>query len=308
MSVLGVPWEAAQCQCDHCCERCLCIVFRCQYWEYPEKLPNATVIIVVSVVCVLFSDVSTRSTLRSCPMPVWSLLWALFVYCFQMSVLGVPWESTQCQCDHCCERCLCIVFRCQYWEYPEKLPNASVIIVFHNEGWSTLMRTVHSVINMTPKQLLHEVVMVDDYSDKREYTNHCCSVACPIFIRLMKVSRIMVWRGSSVHYARICSSKDNLIESVKSLSKNYYRNTTQPLVSSHHWRNVAGSLPNWAQDFTGTSQVNNDQHSRNFRPSYLLLITLLGILECFFFFTHYSWKQAHVQLDEVTGCWGADTS
>lgn len=55
---------------------------------------------------------------------------------------------------------------CRYWQYPEKLPTASVILVFHNEGWSTLVRTVHSVINMTPSQLLHEVVMVDDFSEK----------------------------------------------------------------------------------------------------------------------------------------------
>ncbi|KAK6180861.1 hypothetical protein SNE40_008837 [Patella caerulea] len=55
---------------------------------------------------------------------------------------------------------------CKYWHYPEKLPTASVILVFHNEGWSTLVRTVHSVINTTPSHLLHEVVMVDDFSDK----------------------------------------------------------------------------------------------------------------------------------------------
>ena len=56
--------------------------------------------------------------------------------------------------------------RCKYWHYPEDLPTASVILVFHNEGWSTLLRTVHSVINMSPPQFLKEIVMVDDFSDK----------------------------------------------------------------------------------------------------------------------------------------------
>lgn len=57
---------------------------------------------------------------------------------------------------------------CKYWHYPDEsqLPTASVILVFHNEGWSTLIRTVHSVVNMSPPKLLKEVVMVDDFSDK----------------------------------------------------------------------------------------------------------------------------------------------
>ena len=57
---------------------------------------------------------------------------------------------------------------CKHWNYPEDLPSTSVIIVFHNEGLSVLMRTVHSVINRTPPQFLHEVVLVDDYSDKSD--------------------------------------------------------------------------------------------------------------------------------------------
>ncbi|KPP58456.1 hypothetical protein Z043_123716, partial [Scleropages formosus] len=55
---------------------------------------------------------------------------------------------------------------CKYWHYDENLLTASVIIVFHNEGWSTLMRTVHSVIKRTPRRYLSEIMMIDDFSSK----------------------------------------------------------------------------------------------------------------------------------------------
>ncbi|XP_055488292.1 N-acetylgalactosaminyltransferase 7 isoform X1 [Leucoraja erinacea] len=55
---------------------------------------------------------------------------------------------------------------CKYWQYDERLLTSSIIIVFHNEGWSTLMRTVHSVIKRTPKKYLAEIVLIDDYSNK----------------------------------------------------------------------------------------------------------------------------------------------
>ncbi|KAL6109945.1 galnt7 [Pungitius sinensis] len=55
---------------------------------------------------------------------------------------------------------------CKYWHYDERLMTSSVVIVFHNEGWSTLMRTVHSVIKRTPRRYLAEIVMIDDFSNK----------------------------------------------------------------------------------------------------------------------------------------------
>ncbi|XP_029294606.1 N-acetylgalactosaminyltransferase 7 isoform X2 [Cottoperca gobio] len=55
---------------------------------------------------------------------------------------------------------------CKYWDYDDRLMTSSVVIVFHNEGWSTLMRTIHSVIKRTPRKYLAEIVMIDDFSNK----------------------------------------------------------------------------------------------------------------------------------------------
>lgn len=57
--------------------------------------------------------------------------------------------------------------------YLSNLPKTDVIICFHNEAWSVLLRTVHSVLDRSPPELIGQIILVDDYSDMRELLLFC---------------------------------------------------------------------------------------------------------------------------------------
>lgn len=73
--------------------------------------------------------------------------------------------------------------------YPEKLPTTSVIICFHKERLSVLLRTIHSVINRTPPELLAEVIVVDDFSEDAR-------LAAPLDDHIAKMNKVTVLRNS----------------------------------------------------------------------------------------------------------------
>ena len=57
--------------------------------------------------------------------------------------------------------------QCKAVRYDADLPSVSVVIIFTNEAWTPLLRTIWSVLDNTPPQHLHEIILVDDFSDKK---------------------------------------------------------------------------------------------------------------------------------------------
>ncbi|CAE7459639.1 Pgant5, partial [Symbiodinium sp. CCMP2456] len=54
--------------------------------------------------------------------------------------------------------------RTKHDTYPPDLPSATIIVVFHNEHVSVLLRTLHSILNQSPPRLLAQLIVVDDAS------------------------------------------------------------------------------------------------------------------------------------------------
>uniref|UniRef100_A0AAY4B7L6 Polypeptide N-acetylgalactosaminyltransferase n=1 Tax=Denticeps clupeoides TaxID=299321 RepID=A0AAY4B7L6_9TELE len=66
------------------------------------------------------------------------------------------------------------------------LKTTSVIIVFHNEAWSALLRTVYSVLHTSPAIFLKEVILVDDAS-----TDEALKVQLDEYLRRLHIVRVV---------------------------------------------------------------------------------------------------------------------
>lgn len=72
------------------------------------------------------------------------------------------------------------------------LPSASIIIIFYEEPYSVLLRTIHSVINTAPSMLLKEVILVDDFSsfnDLKGKLNYYVRTRLPDKVKLLRLEK-----------------------------------------------------------------------------------------------------------------------
>lgn len=103
-----------------------------------------------------------------------------------------------------------------------------MIIVFHNEAWSTLIRTIWSVYNTSPKTLLKEIILVDDSSDRdylltplHEYVQKF--PARVVIARTMKRSGLIQARLLGAKYATVIKNLSyniSILSSIKMIPYN----------------------------------------------------------------------------------------
>ncbi|XP_058809673.1 putative polypeptide N-acetylgalactosaminyltransferase 9 [Phymastichus coffea] len=144
--------------------------------------------------------------------------------------------------------------------YMKDLPATAVIICFHNEAWSVLLRTVHSVLDRSPDHLVQEIILVDDYSDmphlKRQLEDYMMNYPKVRILRAQKREGLIRARllGAAVATAPVLTYLDSHCECTEGwlepLLDRIARNSTTvvcPVIDviddttlEYHWRDSGG--------------------------------------------------------------------
>lgn len=95
-----------------------------------------------------------------------------------------------------------------------QMSQTSVIITYHNEARSSLLRTIFSVFNMSPESLLNQIVLVDDNSEDVNIGKELAQIEKIVVLRNNKREGLIRSRvkGAQVAEAPILTFLDSHIE------------------------------------------------------------------------------------------------
>lgn len=99
---------------------------------------------------------------------LWHRKWYHWIEHIPICAINREWHFAFCRYTEEYSKSIFSVKSCAKIQYPKKLPQTSVIIIFYNEELTILLRTIWSAITKSPRALLKEVILLDDGSTNED--------------------------------------------------------------------------------------------------------------------------------------------
>ncbi|KAG5672938.1 hypothetical protein PVAND_003025 [Polypedilum vanderplanki] len=132
---------------------------------------------------------------------------------------------------------------CKTRKYLKDLPKVSIIIIFNDEAFSVFKRTLHSLYNRTPLELVEEVILVNDNSSKSYLYDDLKNYIDEHFKNL-KFNIINLKKRHGLMQARVLGAKAAkselifIMESHCEMTYNWLPPLIQPLIEASNHRVV----------------------------------------------------------------------